>query len=1463
MRIGSGKKKTPNSERKRVVSETKRFGEEVSAKEEIARLNKEIGKDEKILKEYRALLDKYEIAHNTSGADVRAAVEKVRAVSPKDAERVERILGGTESGGFNFIEVLSKNLEKNTQAVKDIEATGIVLDENGHIKRKPVENKIKIVGAEKPKEEQPRGPKPIRKKPTARREKFQEPSELDERLMELDPAVRERLLKFLEKKAKLFMELALKINALKGDGGTSVYHREAIEKSVEMAFAKLEKQAKKDKVLKEEFFADEETAQGLRDEMMLFGEQYLKAREELAKQGVEAPTTEEGRKALFRKLINQFRFEPDAPLQDHADPLVVESGALLQTYTRRPGETPSHPKGSGVMAILEKSGVRLGTEAVTSYSDSAVMAGGFALATAMIDAHFPGLPIVRFGSWVAALTLCYAFGLPFKNALTSKILDTGKLLTALPKTVAKHPVGAGMLAAAAVLAGHAVNEVREASLISETNAEIISTKSGEASRNLVQSLDSLTGHSQETGVQTGETQVQNAEEANHIRELFQYSDEILESFISRAHQQVNAGLEAERDPTLIPHLREQNPGMTFGESGDAGPGPKYQAKQSLYNGVAFGGDVPPNLRQIVTSARIEAGLNDGESLEDGIRRMYQEYEQEISTPIEHADGRMESPRERVLRLLDEIEKLQDTLRKQNIATSARDLFITGTPPVAPELVEYYTNQLREELQLINTHYASFHQKAEHAISTLTSASNDIVPGSTLSLSVPNFSMADALKPLTDIELVKENPEEARAREWFAGRFGGSPEQYQSQASFAVGSIGYLLSIALLFSGTGAFLNSFKKRSRRTAEDQPHHEHALRDVEEEVIDFWHEYVNTKVLPFIPGAAPYSRLRVRIALREYISQYVYDLGESHSVGDKLKEWIRTEVQPAQLSEDTRVLQGFEKILDKMRADPKHRARFIETLFPGYTKLAKSLNYRGDLLQKVAAGEKLTAQELKFLSTKKTKEGHQDYIEGLALESAHANLEREIADLQVRGKALSAILADLQVGADTYAVFREDQNPETKIINDGIVKIISARGYSFSLTGDQADASAANFVKPQDINTQHQEVIRRVAETNEGVIILQNIMAENNRRLDELKENLDAVNQNIVRHGLQARMRGGDFSIPQSILDNKDGAALRDALSRGGGVMEDVSHEIRDALRQVTRRDSAKGQHSVETQLESMAKTLFLSTEFKKFIQNVNFALPENERLHAELQVVYGEKTQATEVDGYKLDVPGFSFRVRLLRPDGQEFRVDASGKEMPATTETRIDDQDFQMSHVLRYDNDPARSAGSFMAWWQGAEKRVYSKIRKNWIRENFLNVDARKSEETKFKIPSTAEGAKAWLDDFYVGSSGAPAKILNYARADRARALVNSNVRARPEDMKIFVENNPSYGRVPPREQVERVLGLYYRLINKTGFIGGIQSFATRMQGITIDLDGEGYVISGNKKMLISDYIARNGKFPSR
>jgi hypothetical protein len=154
-----------------------------------------------------------------------------------------------------------------------------------------------------------------------------------------------------------------------------------------------------------------------------------------------------------------------------------------------------------------------------------------------------------------------------------------------------------------------------------------------------------------------------------------------------------------------------------------------------------------------------------------------------------------------------------------------------------------------------------------------------------------------------------------------------------------------------------------------------------------------------------------------------------------------------------------------------------------------------------------------------------------------------------------------------------------------------------------------------------------------------------------------------------------------------------------------------------------------------------------------------------------------------------------------------------------------------------------------------------------LRKNYVGDDWNKAVETKFKLPPTREEAEQWLKSFYDGDSVAIAKTLRYKRADRARELVASSALVSLDDLGVFVgeeRNETSYGGVPLREQIERVLDLYYPRVTKTGIIGGASAAFVRAQGLTIDLNGKGEVtIRGKKPISISDYIIRRGKFPSR
>ncbi len=1372
--------------------------------------------------------------------------QETLAIYDRSVREVEELIAGMKAGGAEHLSeysikqaalventknrdayVAEKKRERDTR-VKELKS----IDARIEVLRtpKPVPTEVTSPPDEREKVV-PLQPQPVEQVETRQRAKdgLAFPKMGKERISVSEKEVRKELKMFLIRNAGLMTQLVTQLSELETKGEElSEEKREAIENLVDSIIGNLQKNAGKNKKLKESVPS--------RETLVEFAENYIHNVNQL-RDVIPVPETEKAREAMFRNLTQSLLVRPETELKT-TDPLIAAVQSRLQT-TRRPGKVATYPKGSGAGAAIEKTGIRQASELALSWTETSLASVGVALAIARLlygPAYMVTAPI-KTVSIIIGVIISYVLNLPLKNAIIQEILQTGKVMPALMKVADKHKVGTfSILATTFLVTSTAFDDSMEKALTSQAASKEIAKAVGETEERLAVAKGlKLTEKGEEVGKVS-------------INSVFNISDQLFSDHERNLKQQVDAGLDAELDPDKITELQKRFPGMSFGQSGNGGDGPLYYSKRALFLGEEFNAKVPGNYREIVLDARREAGLLDENgkslSLAEGQEKLYQEYLNAITAPIERDDTKEdESHRARVLRLLAEIQELQGKLKGQNFATAFVGAAFHGEAPVNPEAIAHKQKLLKEEFKAIGTLYGEFHGKAETQIKTVQEASNSLLEGSELSLQVPEFSFADALAPVLEVTPTQKDPRVTTISGFLAENLGGEAKEYifAAQGINKVASV--LLSMGIIFGPTLLFGFSFRSRGRRTREDQPFHVEDLRKVEEEQVDELEATINEKVAPFLPGFPRVNRLRIRIALREFIAKKVVELSDSPEMGKKTKDWMITEfLKPGQVSPDTKVLQGFGKVLDKLRGDPKYGAEFFETIFPGYARLMKGMQGDLDVMSLMARkeDEPITPKDQEFIRKRLgSAQNYQETMDQVRFESAYAHLARELADSDVEYKCLEHILSDIKVGADTYKVFGRGSEGETVVAaeNRGITNIINAQQYRWTPAGG-----------PGFIHQEHQRVMRQVAEDVAGTTEIQHAMAENIRHRETVRARLKKLQEVMVSHQLKTpNAQKRTLSLPKTVLDG-DVASLRDELSVGAGIFNDVAHDVRRRLQGVPREGIVQDKtFSVEVQLNEIAKQFYASSRYKRLVTDLQREWGTEGALQPDLLLVYSKKAKRALDGSSEVDVPGFSLRVRLLKPNGEELRLDDDGKEIKVTEDTRADAQDFQMSKQLLTNSDPMRSAGSFIAWASGSLKNLRTKATKNWLREKYLQGDRNRRKESQFQLPSSREEAKQWLDNFYTR------KALAYKRADRARVLLQKDSIVNEDLEEDFFKNDPTYGRIPPRDQVERVLDLYYGKINKKG-LGRISASIDRTRGLKLDLSEVGTVeVAGKKSMKLAEY----------
>lgn len=1098
------------------------------------------------------------------------------------------------------------------------------------------------------------------------------------------------------------------------------------------------------------------------------------------------PKTKEGQENLLRSFVEQYAANPEKAIETN-DPLV----AILQAEFRknpRVAALPRFPRGSGAFARAEQAGVGVVLEDAAGWVETSVISAGFMMA---LHTYLPLVGLEYVLSMIAAITLSYGSNIPVKNIALKKVMETGNVVEAYRQTVLENPIKSSVLMGVVLAAiAPALDSAIKEGLTSQKVATEI-----------------------EKSLKPAEAALQN-------------SASEFPRFIATLESQLNALVTAEGHPEKISAFQQEFPGMTFGASGNAGEGPIYHAKERLFFGKSTAENVSSSTEalRIVKEARAQAGLEGNQSLPQELTELYTEFLSET-----------EPRRDRITALLAEVHGIDETMMKQDINYLLLHTGVLGKAPVSPSEVIPARAELEKLLIEQGEAYAAMRATAKKKIDILAEASKKLLPGSELSLTFPEFSLLKSFQDFIHVELSPEHPlihefslkiasvlhqEELMhlSPEQKQKKLEELAPQYLQQADVLVKSIGITFSFTATFLLLGLRTFGSLRRARRIREQQEFHLKEAKEGEEAVIDDLHVFVNGTLRKFYPAYPEVTRVRVRMAVREFMSRKVVELGGNPETQERIKHWIFSNfAERGQNSEDTEALAGVKKMLASLQDDPKQVAELLETLFPGYKNLSESLGHDLEAMQKVAQGAPLSSAEIEEFKTRfENPQRFAERVNTLRMEATYAALDRKLADLDLQYTAFEHILADVKVGADTYGVFTEGDTTSAEE-NRGVTSIINTKRYIWRKNRKDGSIGAP------DISERDQQVMRRVAEETEAAKVIIRLMRENRTDREETLTARGELDQAFVTRQIKEG-KAQAIKVPASVFEGR-AKTVRDRLNAGAGMFQDVAQDVRSKLQGIPREELNKAaEYSVSDQLNAMAEKLLSSEAFKSFIYNLNVGRSASEKLTVGLGVIYGPKVEKS-VSESSIDVPGFALRLRI---------VDKNKRE--------VGNEDFQMSHVLLTNKSPAIAADIFQRWTGGACNRLEAKFKKQWLTEHFISGDAQKAQEGIFRSSGSQERDEAWLDNFYTRT------LLAWKRAEVARGLVEKRSISERE-MAFFIEPKPAfvYNDVPSKAEMKRVLNVFYEQRESRGFFDTLRSVNVRAKGLVVDLNNWSVVQSSQNK----------------
>ncbi len=1132
----------------------------------------------------------------------------------------------------------------------------------------------------------------------------------------------------------------------------------------------------------------------IRKELELYVQNYGRYVEEL-KGKIKVPTTKEGQEAWLRSFVSQYAKSPEKTIKTN-DPLV----AMLQSEFRknaRIAQLKRHPKGSGIFAQIERSGVPVTLENVAGWVETSVISAGFMMA---IRTVCPLVDVAYALSLAGAIAISYGSNIPLKNKFLKKVMENRSVVKSLVETVKENPIKSAVITIGTV--GLAITPAVNSSI-----------------------REGLTSQAVATDV---ETKLAPAEAAyNQIGSDFRDFTRVLDG-------QLNALTTAEADPRpeTIARLQREFPGMSFAQSGHGGTGPLYYAKRNLFfaENPPAGANLSAEQLRIVTEARREAGLDDGESLTDNLESLYSEFQTQT-----------QERRERIAQLFVQVHSIAGEMMKQDIPYVLLHSGVLGQAPIPPSEIEPARQELERLLTEQGQAQTAMQTEMQRRIGILTHASQELLPGSSLSLSLPESDVLQQFEGFKHVELNPEHPLIADFSARLASAFNYqelqrlTPDereqrvselapQYHDAAKAIVENLGLSFAISATFFLALYRGFSSKRRARVHLEQQEFHLNEARDAEEAVIDDMHEFVNESFRKFYPAYPEVNKMRIRLALREFVSKKAVELDGKTDSKERVMHWLVSNFfERGQNSEDTDVLASVKKIFIQLQDNPEYVREFIETLFPGYTKLSKTLDNDLVLMQKIAQGAELSEAEVEHLKGKFGKPA--DFVNRLneeRLVAMYSALDREVADLDLEYASLEHILGDIKVGADTYKVF--STSSEYAIAESGrtYTEAFNAKRYLWRVD------KKGEIINPE-VTEKDQLTMRRVAEETQAAQVIIKMMHENRGRRQKADGDRKQLEQTMVTQQVRSK-KPGAINIPESVLSG-NAKALRDQFAAGSGIFFDVGREVRANLSGIEREGVQGSEHSVQDQLNAMMDALF-HAKGSRSLENFRFALNDGrapgERLNVGIRLIYGSKVDRSLSED-SIEVPGFAVRVFIQNRDKEEIGF-----------------EDFQMSKVISVKYSPQESAGTFMSWARGATARLEAKFRKQWLSDHFANGDAQKDREGIFVATGNKEQDLAWMKNFYEKT------LLRWKRAERARELMAKKTQITQQELGLFFEKAPQfeYKDVPDAKEMRRVVDAYYEKIGARG-IGRIAALGTRMGGLTVDMN----------RWVVTKSSANKGKAP--
>ncbi len=1107
------------------------------------------------------------------------------------------------------------------------------------------------------------------------------------------------------------------------------------------------------------------------------------------------PQRPEGGIDGFAQYLDRVLARPDSGFGTE-NPFAAGLMARFQEIAT-PAKVPLYPKGSPISSQFERVGGRLAGEATLSYMELSI----FSVTITKTAAAF-GVALSGPAAIALAVVACTTIIFPGRNELFKSIIETdGNVVAGLKRFVKRKPKFAAT--ALALIGGVALGGVG----YSIDRSIEDGAKSGAAAEQLGQAVEG-------TGA-PGES----------IIERMQTSD-TMPALVQRLPRIVDALLRAEQFPDQRAQIQEEfGDVLSPGGTGNEGTGPVYAARCYL-----FGRPIPPTAalnpehRRLIDQARAEAGFNQGETIEAFVGRQYQDYIRDTA-----------EAKARATELARQISENRETLSDQTFTSIFVGSVFHFEGSMSQEEALAPRAELEQHLRTIEARYNAMRQNVENANRILSSASEQIAPGTGLTLRLPPFTLNEVFAPLFGVTPNESHPIAEQWAEQIASAAGGEPEQYYSVARNLIRGTSGLAALILALGMIPLFYTGALRRNRKLKEREVHHIAEAREAENEYVDQLVEQCNF-IRPYIPGNPEVTPFRARFALRQLVmSKSPVILGEDANRITRFKHWfVSNYLERGKVTDDTEALKDYAKVLRALQTDAKLSEELLETLYPGFTALTTALGNDQAVLLKLSAGGKMTAEEAgRLKQMAESPWQFADKVNRAQLECAYATAQAEFHTLESEYTCLSHILEDVMTGANKYEIFNpftneEDLHLETRNMAEAI------NTYEYLYTQDGR--------RPQ-LSEEHQRVMRRIAAETQAAKVIMMIMAENRNKVDSLKEEIGKVERAFITRQLKDINKDGfKFSIPKSMVDGDD-PETRELLTASAGAFQDVAKDVKlrlggltglanegrgadesvaeiietltnarggidDAsilhVKELLEEIKQKGKEeknekitvekvSVQEQLDAMAQRLFEPRVLQALLADLNYGRHPDEQLNVELQPVYDIKGQQLPASDTRIDIPGCILRFRVL---------DSGNREVVRN--------DFQMSHVLLEGRKPKFAADKFGIWLNGAIRNAKLESRKQWL-EQFVSGDENKNREGTLILDTFGNQDKSnvWLDTFY------HATVLKWRRAETARALQGATRPIKPEALDIFDEKYDregiSYDATARPETMREIIELHHRL----------------------------------------------------